>query len=206
MRPGSRPMLVLLPLLWLAVVVAVAGVTWWVIDSAGRDVLTSGETPLSAAGTTAGAEDRSGPDSRVRSGRTKSPDPTGSRSTGPAEPSTTPAPSTSSAPQTEEPPAPPRTQQPSAQPSSRQSSQPPEQRTQVRSWQGSAGSVTTACTGASISLESVTPSDGWSVEVDDRGPGRVRVELSTRGDDQRETRVEAECSGGVPRFDVDVDD
>ena len=43
------------------------------------------------------------------------------------------------------------------------------------------------------------------MEVDDRGPDRVRVELKTRGEEERETRVEAECSGGAPSFDVEAE-
>jgi hypothetical protein len=180
MNVRGRGSVLLLPLLWLAVVVVVAGLTWRVIDSAGRDVLTSGApSPLPAAGTTPQAD---GGSSAVEP----------QDATGPSSDST--PRSTWSAGSTATPEAP--TPHP-----------PPDQpETQVRSWQGSAGTVTTACRGAAISLQSVTPNDGWQVEVDDRGPGRVRVELTSRGDDEQETRVEAACSGGVPRFEVRTDD
>src|SRR4051812_42289995 len=74
MSPGRRPMVLLLPLAWLAVVVVVAGVTWQVIDSAGRQVLTGAPAPLTASGATSGP--RSGPStpprSRAPSGRAES--------------------------------------------------------------------------------------------------------------------------------------
>jgi hypothetical protein len=80
----------------------------------------------------------------------------------------------------------------------------PGPRPQERTWAGSAGSVTARCAGGTISLVSATPADGWRMEVEDRGPGRVRVELRS-GDDgeEREVEVRAECSGGVPGFRVD---
>ena len=56
------------------------------------------------------------------------------------------------------------------------------------------------CSGTDASLVSASPADGYSMEVDKRGPDEVRVEFS-RGD--QELRVEARCAGGVPAFEVD---
>lgn len=72
-----------------------------------------------------------------------------------------------------------------------------------RSWQGSAGVVTVECQGPSISLQGAQPNSGWSIDVDSRGPKEVRVDFDN---DERRTRVHAECVGGTPRFDVDQGD
>ncbi len=72
--------------------------------------------------------------------------------------------------------------------------------TQSRAWQGREGRVEVRCSGLSASLVSVSPADGYSMEIDKRGPDEVRVEFS-RGD--QELRVEARCAGGVPAFEVD---
>lgn len=231
MSPGRRPVLLLAPLVWLAVVLVVAAVTWRVIDSAGRQVLVSGEPPpLSASGTTEQAGGGSRPpssdpaDGRTRRQREAEPSnrPKGSGGGGPAPAGgPTPAPPLPSqlpdqpqpGQQTEQQPGqqtghgptqqtdPPPSEQPDPEPT-----QQPSPQTQVRSWQGAAGTVTAACTGDRISLQSVTPSDGWGVEVGDRGPEHIEVTFRTGGEDERETRVKAECSGGAPRFAVEVDD
>ena len=74
-----------------------------------------------------------------------------------------------------------------------------------RSWQGSAGSVTVECQGPKISLQGAQPNTGWSVDVDDRGPDKVRVDFE-RNNGEGRTRVMAECVGGTPRFDIDNGD
>ena len=176
-----RPMVLLLAAAWVAVVAAVAGVTWWAIDAAGRDVLTAGDpAPLSAAGTTPGAD-----------GALGIPLPTG----GPAKPrDDQPSPGAASGAQ---------------RPQSTPTDDTPTNR-QVRSWQGSAGAVTAVCSGFAVSLQSVTPHDGWQVDIEERGPDEVVVEFDTRldglDDDDYEIEVEAECVDGVPRFEIDVDD
>jgi hypothetical protein len=73
----------------------------------------------------------------------------------------------------------------------------------TRSWQGSAGVVTVECHGPDISLKGAQPNSGWSIDVDRRGPDEVRVDFENG---ERRTRVQAECVGGTPRFDVDQGD
>lgn len=73
----------------------------------------------------------------------------------------------------------------------------------TRSWQGSAGVVTVECRGPNISLKGAQPNSGWSIDVDSRGPVKVRVDFESG---ERRTRVQAECVGGTPRFDVDQGD
>lgn len=164
MSQGRRPVLLLGPLIWLAVVVVVATVTWRVIDSAGRQVLTSGPTPSLDATPSPG-----GP-SRTPGG--------GATSEAPSAPSAT------------------RSHLPSEVPSERQ----------LRSWRGSAGTVAAVCNGAQISLQSVTPNDGWRFEVGDRGPEEIEVEFKTGGEDERRTQVTAGCVSGAPRFRAQAND
>ncbi len=76
-----------------------------------------------------------------------------------------------------------------------------------RTWSGAAGVVTVQCRGAAVSLVGAQPSaDGYTVDVEERGPERVEVELQQRGDDGAETRVRATCSRGTPVIDVELDD
>lgn len=206
-------------LAWLAVVVVVATATWAVIDSAGRLVLTA----------PAGDRAPGGVDATALS----------TASTAPA-PRTTPARASSNASSGASPSAPDRstaaargdgtatagvatpTPSPAAPtPSSRRGSgvspapdaktSPVRPSAEVRTWQGAAGSVTVRCVGPRISLVSTTPTDGWRMEVDKRGPEEVRVHFE-RGEtddesesegDEREAQVQARCGGGVPRFSVE---
>ena len=73
----------------------------------------------------------------------------------------------------------------------------------ARTWHDSAGAVSAECRGATIGLTGSTAYSGYSLEVDERGPDRVRVEFET---EERRTRVEAECRDGVPVFSVARDD
>ena len=188
----KRPAFVGMGVLWLVVVLAVSTLTWTVIDSAGQDVLSSGEevliddvpSPRAEPSAARSAEVERGDDKPSRTPRaTASPRPTAGTTTAPATPPTSP-PATS----------PPATSPPAA------------PQGQVRSWQGTAGTVSARCEGTRISLQSAYPRDGWRIEVKKRGPSEVDVELESGGEDERRTRVRAECAGGTPRFEVDADD
>lgn len=54
-----------------------------------------------------------------------------------------------------------------------------------------------------VELQAATPAPGFSVEIDDDGPDRVRVEFEA--EDGR-ARVEARWQGGDLEIDVDEDD
>jgi hypothetical protein len=173
----KRPQLLVWGLIWVSVVVAACGVTWVIIDSVGRDVLAgTASEPLPVS--TASTEPSTRPGQGVR--RSPSADPTSPMPTPSDSPSSTP----SNGPPTSPPPAAPL----------------------VESWQGSAGSVTVRCDGGAASLQSASPDDGWGMELDKQGPGEVRVEFETGGDDERRTRVRAWCGSDGPLFEVDVDD
>ena len=198
-----RPVLVGVAV-WLAVVTVVSVATWTVIDAAGRDVTarpasdpaaarglgSTGATTSSPATTpTSSAATRT-----ARPPRTRSPRATASPPTAATAPTTAaPPPATTAA-------APSRTPDPDP---------PPAPTARERTWTGAAGTVTSRCVGSRISLVTATPSNGWRMEVDDRGPARVRVEFKTSGESEggedgedREAEVRAECVGGSPRYRV----
>ena len=76
--------------------------------------------------------------------------------------------------------------------------------TVTRAWQGAAGYVAATCDGSAIRGAGAHPNSGWTIEVDDNGPDRVRVEFESSDGDQ-DVRVEAFCVDGVPTFQVDDD-
>lgn len=66
------------------------------------------------------------------------------------------------------------------------------------------GTVAVSCSGQAASLVYATPAAGWSVEVRDTGPDRVRVRFELRGDgEEREVDLRAECPAGRPVFSVE---
>lgn len=71
-----------------------------------------------------------------------------------------------------------------------------------RTWTGAAGKVTARCTDGDISLVAATPSDGFGVEVKDRGPTQLLLEFE-RKDAAAETRVRATCIDDSPAFTRD---
>ncbi|MGH3307498.1 MAG: hypothetical protein ACRDOX_07380 [Nocardioides sp.] len=211
---------------WLVLVVVGAVLVWAVISRVGEGVITQPSSPVGEA-----APITSPPQSK-RTDRPNSPKPSKPRPSksataspggpsagpsGPGSPSSTPnsgppppAPTSAGAGPGPTPgpgPGPGPSSSPNNPPSS--SSPPPPQsfpdRGVRRTWQGSAGVVTVECRGATISLEGAQPNSGWSIEIDRRGPDEVRVDFESNDGDRR-TRVQSECVGGTPRFDVDQDD
>lgn len=170
-------------LAWVVVVVVGSSVVWGVVSRVGRDAAPASaplaSAPSSAPSATAGSSRPS-----VRPSARTSQRPSSRPS---AAPSSRPA---TSAPATTSPPTPPA-------PTSVQ-----------RTWSGAAGVVVAACRGTSVSLVRAVPSaDGYRVEVTDRGPRRLRVEFEGREEQEgSDTRVEATCVGGEPRFSVSAED
>ena len=64
------------------------------------------------------------------------------------------------------------------------------------------GTVVVSLEGDSLSLVSATPAPGYSVEVEENGPGAVVVVFEGGEDD--EVRVRAVASGGEVRFEVEM--
>jgi hypothetical protein len=211
---------------WLVLVVVGAVLVWAVISRAGQSVVTQPGSPIGGAAPITSPPQSQGSD-RPKSSRPPKPRASQSASASPgaqnpSRPSGQGPPSSS--PNSGPPPTAPTTDPgagptagpgpgpgPSSSPSNPPpaSSPPPPKSTQDsgvrRSWQGSAGVVTVECRGASISLEGAQPNSGWSIEVERRGPEEVRVDFESN-DGERRTRVQSECIGGTPRFEVDRED
>lgn len=65
----------------------------------------------------------------------------------------------------------------------------------VATYSTAGGTVTVACSGYFIRLISATPTDGYAVDVLDRGPATVDVHFTGRG---QEIQVRVVCLGGGP--------
>ena len=214
---------------WLVLVVVGALLVWAVISRAGEGVLSQPDFPAGAVAPVtsqppAKPADRpkshkpakkhaSASPGRPSTGRSRPGSPSSTPSSGPtpsapsatgAGPGPTPAPGPGPGPKqspSNPPPSnpPPSSSPPPPRPSHQQSDG------VRRTWQGSAGAVTVECNGANISLKGAQPNSGWSIDVDRRGPDEVRIDFESN-DGERRTRVQAECVGGTPRFDVDQED
>lgn len=166
---------------WLAIVVLGSATVWTVIRAAGEHVTTqpavpSGQSVVTTDSSPARPARRSSDDNPSRTGDSAEPSP--DDHPGSSTSTAVPGPSATSG-----------------------SSAPG---TPTRSWQGSAGTVVTACSGSRIQLRSAQANPGWRVKVEDRGPQKVYVHFA-RGDDGGETEVEARCSAGEPRYQVSRD-
>lgn len=75
-----------------------------------------------------------------------------------------------------------------------------------RTWHGAGGYVSATCQRSAISLDGAQADVGFTVEVEDRGPERLRVHFEGQGEEGRETEVEAQCVDGVPDFTVSAED
>jgi len=65
-------------------------------------------------------------------------------------------------------------------------------------WIGGSGKVIARCNDERITLVAATPTDGYTVEVKDRGPAQLQLEFERGG--SKETRIRAVCLGGSPVF------
>ena len=170
---------------WVAVVIAGSGLTWIAIERAGDQVTVAPESadatrppvlgtlgPAPTAGSTAPSKP-SGTSSAVA--RPTSPAPTASSTRAGTTTAPAPGPSPKSSPQ-------------------------PAARTEVRTWAGSPGSLTVACTGGQVSFRSASPSNGWSLERDGSTDSELEVTFKSG---ESEVQVRATCSGGEPRFRVE---
>jgi hypothetical protein len=159
---------------WCAVVAAVAGVVWVVIERAGEGVLPE-TTPQADATGSLPVPGRDRAELHTSPGATLAPRP--SRRTTSAGPSSAPSTAHTS-------PAAPAPAGPTP---------------QRRSWNGAAGHVVAECQGSTGQLVSAFPGTGWRYTVVDRGPTLVTVRFQRLGEDHYVT-VSAGCVTGAPRF------
>lgn len=158
--------------LWAVVVVLSATSVWWAISRAGAHVTGLTSPPLSSSIVTVTPAPQATPTPLA----TPTPSP---KPTSPATPRTTPRP-TSSATRTHNPPP-----------------------TAVQgSWSGKAGRVTATCRSRQIRLDAAVPSDGFTVEIGNRGPETLEIEFHKTGGES-EFKVEGVCRGTGPVFSVE---
>lgn len=198
---------------WLTAAGVGSAMTWTVISRAGSEVVTSAPTAAREPGSAQAPQPHRG-DGTARPHRPQR----GADAPGAGEPPSPSAPSsgsqelvppspTSSSTSSPDPgspaqdsPGPPATA--SASPSSASSPTTDRQRT----WQGPGGTVVVTCRGDLAELDAAQPDSGYQVEIRDRGPDEVEVDFEGRGaEEDADTRVEATCVSGEPRFGADVD-
>lgn len=170
-------------LVWAVVVAVAAGVTWTVIDAAGQNLLAGDDTATSAQDVP--------PPAASYKGRTLGPNKTsGPSKSASAGPTARPSRSHTSS-------------DPSPASLSGSSTGPPVHNAEERVWQGPPGTVAVRCNGPAATLLSATPSNGYRVEAEHGGPDEIEVKFESG---ERETKVEAGCLSGVPRFKVGTDE
>ena len=157
---------------WTVVVAAVSAITWAVIDATGQDLLAGGSPVTDAAPVLASsATPAESRSRRPRTHPTKESTPATPPATPPTPARTAPSPSTV----------------------------PTVPTGRARTWSGPAGVLSVRCDGATISLLSASPSNGYRIEVD-RGSEQIEVHFRSSA---REYQVKALCSAGTPRFQVE---
>jgi hypothetical protein len=178
---------------WLGVVIAGSTMTWATINTAGQEVLSPASVPAP----------RTGAQPPIREPATVLPSPEASGSPTPRDRTASPSPSpedrVSRSPDgggdgSTRSPAPSRTADSTPAPPP-----PPDPGPRAFTWRGAAGSVTVLCDKSAISLQAASPTNGYSVEVRERGPEDVDVRLES---EDEETDVEAVCEGGRAAFDI----
>lgn len=172
---------------WVAALVVTTVLTWQIVGLADSQV---GDTPVAVAPvptsttlsitttTTAANPSTSAPAVTSTTGQTTTTTP--SQSSG----SSTPTSQGAMAPPSTEPPTTPATVE-----------------WTVRTINSQGGTVIVRHRPGEVELKAATPAAGFSVEIDDRGPDRVRVEFEGEDDD---VRVEVEWEDG--ELDVSIDD
>ena len=167
---GRRP-LVAMVAGWFAVVLAVAAITFVVVDRAGRGVgrASAAETvavvatgvPKGSASPTRTPTASGTPERSTSSPRTTEPEPSPTKRTTP-EPESTPTPR--------------------------------EAESQTASFTTDGGIVVATCEGSQLSLDSIRPRDGWRFEKESEHGGLEVVFKAV----EREVEIHVSCQGGVP--------
>ena len=178
-RMGRRPLLAM-ALAWVLVVAGVAAVTFVVVDRAGRGV-----GQASAARTVAAVP-------------SSTPSPSARPSTPEATPTPSPAATTAAPTRTTPPrtvlPTPVRSTRP-PRPDSTPTVRPAEARTVSFTTEG--GTVVVSCSGTRLSLDSITPRDGWRFETETEGDA-LEVHFKPRASEVDEVEIAIGCRGGTP--------
>lgn len=185
--------------LWLAAVVTVAGLAWFAIDSAGRQVTT---LPLAETGTGQPDGSSTTDDTTIDLG-TPPPDTGSAGATGTPSPDGSASPTASPTDRPSSRPAPKKTRHPAR---TTRPHQPRPTTTTSRPAQPVSGSRTTrggrlkaTCRGATLDDYQAVPHDDWSASVQRKGSGVAEAKFTQ---DKDEVDVEVSCGTGRPVFTV----
>ena len=167
---GRRP-LVAMVAGWFAVVLAVAAITFVVVDRAGRGVGRASAAETVAVVATGVPEGSASPTRKPTPSETPERSTSSPRTTGPE-----PTPSKRETPESESTPT------------------PREPESQTASFTTDGGIVVATCEGSQISLDSIRPRDGWRFEKESEHGGLEVVFKAV----EREVEIHVSCQGGVP--------
>lgn len=206
---------VVLVTVWAVTVAGVAVVTWQVIHTAGRGVLDESSEPALGLDTTSTPSPTADSVWRPAHPNSNRPRPSTTPTSPTVTPRTVPSPTSSSHPtSTPSHPAPSHRPEHSSSPSAGHGSPnatataSPSPTTvssaSVDSWRGAAGVVTVSCEPSRIRLLGATPADGYRLEVEQESH-EVQVHFQ-REDPADEVQVVAQCTHGVPAFQVEQED
>jgi hypothetical protein len=178
---NSRRSALIAATIWLTAVVGVSGTAWVAITRAGNDITNTDVSALAPPPLSPPTNSQPAP-------TTVTPSPTTTlrpRATSPTSiPSATPIPS----------------------PAARRRVDPKPLvalATKDRTVSVAGGQITARCTGATITLRSALPENGWRVHVDSFTTRLIVVTFHTgEEEEQRSTRVTAVCSDGTPTFNT----
>ena len=169
--------LVVLVGVWVGLVLVSTTAVWWAISHAGSRVTSLAAPQLPTITTTSGPTPTASAPTSPRSSATPSPAPASIRS---SKPRSTPRPTAA------------------------RTTHAPTTVAVQRSWNGTAGRVTATCRGQRITLNAAVPSDGYTVEIEGRGPETLEVEFHANGG-ENETKIRGACRAGEPQFSVERD-
>lgn len=68
------------------------------------------------------------------------------------------------------------------------------------SWRGTVGRVTASCSGDDVSVDTVVPQPGYTVEFYSRGPVKLELEFEGREEEEGGVRLVVRCVSGAPQF------
>ncbi len=72
----------------------------------------------------------------------------------------------------------------------------------TRTWRSDPGSVVASCSGGTVTLDSITPNNGYQWEISDDKTAQASVHFEPKSDRGSEVSLAITCSGGVPQFAV----
>jgi hypothetical protein len=75
----------------------------------------------------------------------------------------------------------------------------------TKTWRGDAGYVVAACQGSTLTLNSITPNNGYRAEIGDGSSTRASVHFEPKSDQGSEMVLLITCAAGSPQFSTQSD-